>query len=123
MSEAARKKVLNWYSNTLSSRLNDKTKGAIVLVMQRLHEEDLAGHLLEAGGWEHLSLPAIAEIDETIEIAADRVHIRPAGEALHPALESAARLDELKRVMGSAVFSAQYQQAPVPAEGLYVKRV
>jgi hypothetical protein len=42
----------------LSSRLNDKSKGAILLVMQRLHEEDLAGHLLDAGGWDHLSLPA-----------------------------------------------------------------
>jgi hypothetical protein len=66
-SETTRKTVLHWFSNTLLSRLNDKKTGSIVLVMQRLHEEDLAGHLLEAGGWHHLSLPAIAETD--LEIA------------------------------------------------------
>ncbi len=123
MSESTRRKVLNWYSNTLSSRLNDKSKGAIILVMQRLHEEDLAGHLLDAGGWGHLSLPAIAEVEESIATGNNRKHVRGAGEALHPSRESITHLEELKRVMGSAVFSAQYQQAPVPAEGLYVKRV
>jgi predicted phage terminase large subunit-like protein len=122
MSEVTRKKVLNWYANTLSSRLNNKETGAIVLVMQRLHEEDLAGHLLEAGGWEHLSLPAIAETEERIAIGKNRSHMRQPGEALHPERENTARLEQLKKVMGSAVYSAQYQQAPVPAEGLYVRR-
>ena len=122
MSEVTRKKVINWYANTLSSRLNNKETGAIVLVMQRLHEEDLAGHLLEAGGWEHLSLPAIAETEEVIALGVNRKHTRQPGEALHPERENTARLEQLKAVMGSAVYSAQYQQAPVPAEGLYVKR-
>ena len=122
MSEVARKKVINWYANTLSSRLNNKEKGAIVLVMQRLHEEDLAGHLLDAGGWEHLSLPATAESEERIAIGKARKHTRQPGEALHPERENTARLEQLKKVMGSAVYSAQYQQAPIPAEGLYVKR-
>lgn len=121
MSDVARKRVLNWYANTLSSRLNDKAKGAIVLVMQRLHEEDLAGHLLDAGGWEHLCLPATAEIEERIPVDHDQYHVRTSGEVLHPERESAERLEQLKAVMGSAVFSAQYQQAPVPAEGLYIK--
>ena len=49
-SDTTRKNVLTWYSNTLASRLDDKKTGSIVLVMQRLHEEDLAGHMLEAGG-------------------------------------------------------------------------
>ena len=107
MSESTRRKVLNWYSNTLSSRLNDKSKGAIILVMQRLHEEDLAGHLLDAGCWGHLSLPSIAEVEESIATGNNRKHVRGAGEALHPSRESIAHLEELKRVMGSAVFSAQ----------------
>lgn len=50
------------------SRLNDKKKGAIVLVMQRLHEEDLSGHLLAAGGWKHLCLPAIAPEDQHVHL-------------------------------------------------------
>lgn len=122
MSETARRKVIHWYANTLSSRLNDKSNGAILLVMQRLHEEDLAGHLLEAGGWDHLSLQAIAETSEHVSLGGGRKHVRHVGVALHPEREDVARLNALKTVMGSATFSAQYQQSPVPAEGLHVKR-
>ncbi|TMJ36786.1 MAG: hypothetical protein E6G86_18165, partial [Alphaproteobacteria bacterium] len=60
-SEAARENTKQWYSNTLLSRLDDKTKDAIIVVMQRLHLDDLVGHLLEQKGWTHLNLPAIAE--------------------------------------------------------------
>lgn len=122
MSETTRGKVIKWYANTLSSRLNDKAKGAILLVMQRLHEEDLAGHLLESGGWDHLSLPAIAETDEHVPLGGGRLYERCTGDALHPERENVTRLNALKAVMGSATFSAQYQQSPVPAEGLHVKR-
>lgn len=65
MSEPGRKRVIDWYGTTLVSRLNDKRSGRIVAVMQRLHEDDLAGHLLQAGGWHHLDLPAIAVEDST----------------------------------------------------------
>ncbi len=122
MSETARKNVLEWYSNTLISRLNDKTRGTIILVMQRLHEDDLAGHLLEAGDWQHLCLPAIAEAEEEIPIGADKVKHRAVSEALHPDREPLALLEETRRTVGSMVFSAQYQQAPVPAGGNLVER-
>jgi len=122
MSALARKKVQEWYANTLSSRLNDKRTGAIVLVMQRLHEDDLAGHFLEAGGWEHLCLPAIAETSEVIQLNDQLFIDRKVGEVLHPEREPIAQLDHQKRTMGSAVFSAQYQQEPVPAEGTLVER-
>ncbi len=121
-SETTRKNVLNWYSNTLVSRLNNKQTGSMVLVMQRLHEEDLAGHLLEAGGWEHLSLPAIAEDEMSIQVGPRQFHHYRQGTALHPERESIVRLQELKQIMGSATFAAQYQQDPVPAEGLHVKK-
>lgn len=121
-SETARRKVLDWYSNTLVSRLNDKNKGAIILVMQRLHEEDLAGHLLETGEWTHLSLPAIADEDMMIEVGSDRYHLYRSKEVLQPEREGLSKLVEIKKLMGSANFSAQYLQAPVPAEGLHVKR-
>ena len=67
-SEAARKRVIDWYGGSLVSRLNDKRTGTIVAVMQRLHEDDLAGHLLRQGGWEHLDLPAIAVEEQTIQL-------------------------------------------------------
>ncbi|PJI86338.1 ParB-like nuclease family protein [Yoonia maricola] len=122
LSETTRRAVLSWFSNTLSSRLNDKKRGAIVLVMQRLHEEDLAGHLLEAGGWYHLSLPAIAEVDLQIPVGRNQTHQFAEGSALHAERESVMQLEILRRSMGSANFSAQYQQSPVPVEDLHVKR-
>jgi predicted phage terminase large subunit-like protein len=110
-----------WYEKTVTSRLDHKGEGAIILVMQRLHVDDLAGHLLEAGGWDYLGLPAIAEIEEAIPLTRDRVHTRRPGELLFPARESMAVLDQLKREMGSYAFSAQYQQEPVPLGGGLIK--
>lgn len=60
MSETTRNSVNEWFHTTLASRLNDKKRGAIITVMQRLHQYDLAGLLLESGEWDELSLPAIA---------------------------------------------------------------
>src|SRR5436190_7937565 len=64
MSDTQRDNVNSWYDSTLVSRLNDQQHGAIVIVMQRLHEDDLVGHVLEQGHWDHLCFPAIAEDDE-----------------------------------------------------------
>ena len=121
-SETARRTVNDWYGTTLLSRLDDKEKGAIILVMQRLHEDDLAGKLLREGHWRHLDLPAIADEDEAIPIGPGVVHPRTRGEALHPERKSLERLDEIKREMGSLAFSAQYLQQPTPLEGNIIRR-
>lgn len=117
MSESRREGVKQWFDNTLYSRLDDKNRDAIVLVMQRVHIDDLAGYLLEKGGWQHLSLPAMAEEDQRIAIADNSFHVRRVGDLLHPDREGKAALDDLKRTMGSYAFSAQYQQQPVPLGG------
>ena len=117
MSAAARERHIEWYSTTLISRLDNKEEDAIVVVMQRLHQGDLVGHLLQERGWKHLSLPAIAEIEQQIEIGPGRYHTRQIGDLLHPARESHEVLENIKRGMGSATFAAQYQQAPVPPGG------
>jgi predicted phage terminase large subunit-like protein len=121
-SENARRNVNDWYGATLLSRLDDKESGAIILVAQRLHEDDLAGKLLRDGGWRHLDLPAIADDDQEIAIGPGIVHRRSKGEVLHPERESLAVLDDIKREMGSLTFSAQYLQRPVPLEGNLIKR-
>jgi predicted phage terminase large subunit-like protein len=117
MSDTTRERLLNWYGSTLLSRLDDKERDSIVVVMQRLHVGDLAGHLIEQGGWRHLNLPAIAVAEQRIEISPGRYHTRRVGDLLHPARESMAALDAMKTTMGSATFSAQYQQSPVPPGG------
>lgn len=116
-SEVTREAVNNWYRTTLASRLNDKESGAIICVMQRLHQFDLPGMLLEAGAWDHLALPAIAMEDEIIPLTRGRRHLRRRGDLLHPERESRAALDEQFAMMGSSAFAAQYQQAPLPALG------
>jgi predicted phage terminase large subunit-like protein len=90
--------------------------------MQRVHLNDLSGYLIESGGWVVLSLPAIAEQDETVAIGDGEFHSRAAGEALHPALEPLASLESLRHQIGSDVFGAQYQQAPVPPGGAMIRR-
>ena len=122
-SETRRKKVNDWVANTLMSRLDNKETGVIIVVMQRVHMDDLSGFLLSrSDDWEHLSLAAIAEADEEIPIAENDDHHRRAGEALHPAHESLESLLKLKRQIGSYDFAAQYQQCPVPAGGAMIKR-
>ena len=122
-SEAQRNSLNQWFSNTLISRLDNKETGVIILVMQRIHLNDLTGYLVEnAGEWTVLSLPAIAEVDERIALGKDVVHLRRAGEALHPEHESLASLKNLRRDIGSDIFSAQYQQSPVPLGGAMIKR-
>ena len=122
MSEPTREAVKAWFSGTLLSRLDNKETDAIIVVMQRVHVDDLAGHLIAAGGWEVLTLPAIAEVDETIVLGRGRVRHRRAGEALHATRESLATLEALRAEIGSLAFSAQYQQAPVPVEGNLIRR-
>ena len=121
-SDVQRNRLNQWVSNTLMSRLDSKEKGIIIVVMQRVHLNDLSGYLMQAGGWTVLSLPAIAEQDETIAIADNEFHVRPAGEALHPELESFESLKALQRQIGSDVFAAQYQQSPVPPGGAMIRR-
>jgi predicted phage terminase large subunit-like protein len=121
-SETARKRVIDWYGGALVSRLNNKQTGAIIAVMQRLHEDDLAGHLMRQGGWTHLNMPAIALEEETIELGRGGTHVRWTGDILHPERESREALEAIKAEVGSLLFSAQYQQQPVPAEGNLIKR-
>lgn len=69
LSEAKRSAANYWFANTLLSRLDDKRTGAIVVVMQRVHLDDLTGFLLgQSKEWDVLSLPAIAEADELIPV-------------------------------------------------------
>jgi predicted phage terminase large subunit-like protein len=93
-----------------------------VAVAQRLHENDLAGHLLAQGGWEHVDLPAIAIEDQVIAMGQGKQKTRRIGDILHPARESRETLDRIKAAVGSQTFSAQYQQRPIPIEGNLVKR-
>jgi len=113
------------YDNTLYSRLNDKRDGAIIIVMQRLHEDDLVGHVLGQEPWEVLRFPAIAEEDEVHQIETiwgARCFTRRPGEVLHPEREPLETLDRIRRTLGEYLFASQYQQSPAPLGGGLVKQ-
>ena len=126
-SDIARKGVNTWYDSTLYSRLNDKKNGCIIIIMQRLHEDDLIGHVLEQEGWTYVKIPALAENPEEILISPACIKpykaVRQPGDALHPARETAEQLHLLKTtVMGGYAFAAQYQQEPTPLGGGMIKK-
>jgi predicted phage terminase large subunit-like protein len=124
LSDSKRERVNDAFANTILSRLDDKRTGAIIIVMQRLHEDDLVGRLLreQPEQWTVLSLPAIAEEVQTIPISEKQHHVRHIGDVLHEEREPQSVLDDMRRQSGSAVFAAQYQQSPVPREGAMIKR-
>jgi predicted phage terminase large subunit-like protein len=124
LSDSRRKGVNEWYDHTLLSRLNDKAKGCIIIVMQRLHQDDLVGHVLEQEKWEVLAFPAIAEEDEAHIIDSPlgrHLFRRKAGDALHPERESRATLAHIRQTVGEYVFASQYQQNPTPLGGAMVR--
>lgn len=121
MSTLQREHVKRWYDHTFSTRLNDKKRGVIVLVMQRLHMDDLTAHLLAKGGFTQLSLPAIAT-EQQIFHSASGTKIRKPGELLHPAREDASLIARAKIELGAQAFSAQYQQQPLADEGSMISR-
>ena len=120
-SDSKREGAINWFLNTAFSRLDNKVDDAIILIQQRFHENDLAGHLIEAGGWSHLSLPGIAEDDEVVPTGPGKIHQRLRGEALHPERESLDLLETARAAMGPLPFAAQYQQRPTPIGGGIIK--
>lgn len=113
--------VNDWFTGTVLSRLNDPKKGCIIVVMQRLDEDDLAGVLLKHDGWKHICLPAIADEDQSIEIGPNEVWDRKEGNLLHPERLGEEELVTLRNDMGKRDFEAQYQQRPTAAYGSFLK--
>lgn len=120
LSDVRRNSVIQWFKETLITRLDDKRNDVIILVMQRLHVDDLAGVLLETGDWVHLNLAAIAQEDEAIRIGDNKYHFRKKGDLLHPEREGLAELQQLEKDLGSRAFAAQYLQQPVAPDGTII---
>lgn len=116
-SALVRKGTLDWFDQVWSTRANDPKLTARVIIMQRSHCDDLAGHVLEQGGWEHLCIPAEYEGDtrKTSIGWSDPRHTE--GELLWPERFGVPEIAEAKRTLGSFAYAGQYQQRPVPASG------
>jgi predicted phage terminase large subunit-like protein len=116
-SEAERKRCPEWFDGTVSTR-GVSRDCRIVLIMQRLHEEDLSGYLLAKGGWDHVCWPMRFEKER-----ADRRDRRTEqGELLWPALFPEHKVAALEADLGSYKAAGQLQQRPAPEEGGRIKR-
>jgi predicted phage terminase large subunit-like protein len=125
LSDPRRKHVNGWFDNTLRSRLNRQVDGAIVIIMQRLHVDDLVAHVQKTEEWKVLSFAAIAEENRTYKIRNPYLTYRfqrNEGDILQPALTPDHVLQKIRRSMTEYNFSAQYQQNPRPPGGNIVKR-
>lgn len=116
-SNKRRQQVLNWYDETLSTRLNDKKEGMIILVMQRLHEDDLSAHLSKDYGFNILQIPAIAS-EEREYIVRGQKYIQKTGEIFDTKRFSRKILDNIQKEMGYRSYLAQYIQKPVEASNM-----
>jgi predicted phage terminase large subunit-like protein len=113
-SETIRCALHKWFASVAYPRL--QPDAAMVFVSTRWHEDDLAGWLLrqaQAGLWKVLSLPAIAEVDESF---------RRAGDPLWPEAFSLQRLEDIRLTIGSPAWTSLYQQRPSAAEGTVFRR-
>lgn len=99
-SDTMRQSVNDWYFNTLVSRLNEPSKTPIIFIGQRLHEDDLAGNLIQSGEWETIIIPCLDK----------------ANNPLHPDMHTRDMLLKMQEQQ-PYVFSSQYQQDPLPAGG------
>jgi predicted phage terminase large subunit-like protein len=126
-SDVERSKANTWFSNTIGSR-GIARDVAIIVIMQRLHEDDLTGYLLVRGGWEHVCFPmrftpSRLPSDEDKGYAADpRDRREIAGELLWPALLPEAKIRQLELDLGPYDTAGQLQQMPAPEGGGLFKR-
>lgn len=122
-SDNMRESTLEWWDQAMSTRLNNAKTGARVVVMQRLHEKDLSGHLLAQGGWEHLCLPAEYESSRKVFTSIGFKDPRTVeGELLWEQRFGHKEIQELKTSLGQYGASGQLQQRPSPMEGGIIKR-
>lgn len=130
-SSTKRDSVWDWWRGTFRTRIWEG--GAIIIIMTRWHEDDLAGRLLKIGGWEVLRLPALAETQEARDKNNEYLGLpigepdplgRQPGEALSPSRYSAVTLNQMQTEgeVGSLAFAAEYQGVPRAAEGNRFKR-
>lgn len=109
----SRERLVEWYLSTFLTRL--EPGASIVILQQRWHENDLTGYLLkeQPGRWTHINLPAMAEENDILG--------RAVGESLIPERLPVEKLVEIKKIIGSMLYAAMYQQRPVPLEGGIIK--
>lgn len=128
-SETVRQSTVDWFDNSLSTRLNNPKTGAIILVMQRLHEDDLTGHILSSelgSDWVHLMLPMRYEVERARILYPNAIGWSDPrteeGELLSPDRFDEKSVRRLEKMLGPYGAAGQLQQRPEPKGGGILKR-
>ncbi|MGO9845271.1 MAG: hypothetical protein ACLPKT_01325 [Methylocella sp.] len=119
-SQAERENVKSFFEQALSSRIDNPKTGAIIIVAQRLHEDDLPGHLSRTGDWKHINLPFLAPEDARYLIGS-RVWRRKAGDPLSPVRFGKNEIAAIRNRYPPHVFATQWQQNPIAMDAGWVK--
>lgn len=109
-----RNKAIDWFEQTFVTRLNDSKNGVIVVVMQRLHEEDLSAQLLSCGNWELLKIPMVAPKNLFYSVGQKKYEFKQ-GEILNSKRDEADFIAKIEKEMGARNFAAQFLQEPLPS--------
>ena len=123
VAQRALEDVISWWDETMSSRLVDIMNSVRIIIMQRLHCNDLAGYVLKDMGYEHLMLPMEFESSRRCTTSIGFTDPRTEeGELLFEKRFPKEAVDRQKKEMGSRASRAQHQQDPVDNEGNIIKK-
>lgn len=122
-SDAKREEVLKWWDESMATRLNDPKTGRRIVIMQRVHQNDLVGHILSTGGWVHCCLP-MEYVPKVLVDMASPVRARDPrikeGDLLWPERIGEVEIARLKKNMGVYAYAGQMQQDPTPRKGAMI---
>ncbi|MGD0187419.1 MAG: phage terminase large subunit [Roseiarcus sp.] len=113
-SESMRNAVYDWFKGSLMTRFDKPAEGAMVVVQQRLHQDDLIGRLRDEGGWEYLEMPGESVKRQTFDLGNGESWDFEPGALLFPESFDRAALDQLFWDLGEAAYNAQILQRPSP---------
>ena len=116
-SDVVRNQVYEWVKTTLMSRFDRPSEGRMVVIMQRLHMDDLIGRLRDEGGWTVLEMPGEGVERQNFDLGDGRIWDFQPGELLYPEVFDETALKQLRYDLGEAAYNAQILQRPTPPGG------
>lgn len=116
-SDVTRDNVGDWFKQSLMTRFDKPAEGRVVVLMQRLHQDDLIGRLKAEEGWKVLELPGVGQVTQTLDLGFGKTTVLKPGQILFPERFDQQTLDQLRYDLGEAGYAAQILQRPTPAGG------
>jgi hypothetical protein len=120
-SDAVRNSVYDWFKGSLMTRFDNPAEGAVIVVMQRLHQDDLVGRLRDEGGWEYLAMPGEFFERTIFDLGDGESWALDPGDLLYPERFDRDALDQLAFDLGEVQYNAQILQRPSPPGGALIK--